>query len=143
MRNSTPLERCRQRHLPRLPLHLVLLGLALAALPTYAGSVDTFSLNDSIATASTADDHTAIAIYYQGEASRALDQAAAHKRMGKTYQQWGPSKGKMRHKFPCKDLIRSAESTAKGYATLAAEHHEMAKHLAPKPPLRETSQLER
>lgn len=123
-------------------MYVVLLGLLVVAPPAYAETVNELTLNDSIATASTAADHNAIAVYYRSEASRALDQAAAHKRMVQTYQQWGPSKGKMRHKIPFKDLIRSAESTAKGYRSLAKEHREMAKELAEARPLEKTSQID-
>ena len=126
----------------RNPMYLMLLGLLVVGPPAYASMVTDVTLDESIATASTAADHNAIAVYYRSEASRALDQAAAHKRIGKTYKQWGPSKGEMRHKFPCKVLIRSAESTAQGYRTLAKQHREMAKNLAETRPLETTSQIE-
>lgn len=108
-------------------LSLALVGLTLAVQPVHAGTVTDYNLNSSIAAATTAADHEAIAAYYRSEASEALAQAEAHKAMENTYQKWGTGKEQMQHQFHCKDLISSFENVAKNYETLAKEHAEMAK----------------
>lgn len=108
-------------------LSLALIGLMLTVQPVRAGTVTGDNLNDSIAAATTAADHEAIAAYYQSKATEALSQAESHKVMEKTYKRWGSGKEQMYHNFHCKGLIRSYENLAKSYETLAKEHAEMAK----------------
>ena len=110
-------------------LSLALLGMALAVHPVRAGTVTDDNLNDSIAAATTAEDHQAIAAYYQAQATKVLDQAETHKSMEKSYKRWGTGKEQMHHNFHCKDLIRSDQNLAKSYETLAKEHLAMAKKI--------------
>jgi hypothetical protein len=106
---------------------LALVWLTLAVQPVHAGTVTDYNLSGSIAAATTATDHEAIAAYYQGKGSEALAQAEAHKAMQSNYEKWGSGKEQMQHQFHCKDLIESFEKVAKSYETLAKEHLEMAK----------------
>jgi hypothetical protein len=111
-------------------LSFVLVALMLGAQPVLGATVTDDNIYASLAAAKTAADHEALAAYYQGKASKALDQAKAHEKMEKTYERWGSGKEQAQHSVHCKGLIKSYENLAASYQQLAKDHLEIAKGLA-------------
>ena len=79
-----------------------------------------------IESASTPQQHTALAKYYRGKANAERNEAAEHKKMGAAY---GGSKMTIAQaqKQHCDKLAEAHEAAAKEYDGLAAAHESLAK----------------
>src|SRR5262249_45663993 len=83
---------------------------------------------EKIAAAKTADEHEAIAKWYDDQAKEAEDKAAEHRKMGEAYKKEpGAIASKTHFHEHCEVLTRNFTAEAKEYRALAAAHRERAK----------------
>lgn len=87
------------------------------------------SIEDLVSSAATAEDHEAIASWYEEQADEASGRAKLHARLAKNYSHpMGKTTlnrtGMERH---CDKLAQSYREEADIYSKMAAEHHEAAK----------------
>ncbi len=77
-----------------------------------------------IETATTAEDHTKIAQYYEKQAEEAESNARSHASMAKLYRERSkPLEGLAEH---CSNLAKKYEESAEDYRAMAMEHRKMA-----------------
>jgi hypothetical protein len=108
-------------------IQAVLVSLALTAAPLVALAADSPSLEQVlIDSASTPQQHAALAHYYEDKAGEARKQAEHHRAMGKAY-----GGGKMSQmaamKDHCDKLAKLSDDEAKAFDEMARAHKDMAK----------------
>ena len=109
----------------------MMFGLTSVARAVAAEAVTTKNLKQKIATAKTAQDHKAIAAYYQAEAAKAKAKVSEHRDMAEAYKKAGygtaskiPGQpGTIEH---CNHLEKTYEALAESLAMMAKEHEAMA-----------------
>ena len=112
---------------------MALLALAVLALPVfYARAADDSDITTKVQAAKTAADHEEIAKYYDAQAAAATKSAAMHRAMGQSYKSFGATssgKGAGVSAMPqhCEALVKSYESEAEHYKTMAQTHRDLAK----------------
>jgi len=111
----------------RIHVALIAVGLALAPIGlAWSHDEDQSSLEQILVeSATTPQQHAALAKYYRGKASEARERAAEHKRMGASY---GGTKMAIAQagKEHCDKLAALNESTAAEYDKMASEHDSLA-----------------
>lgn len=108
-----------------IPLAMVTSFLT-APLAPVARADDTSLEKALVESATTPQQHAALANYYAGKAAAAREEAAAHREMAKTY---GGVKGSQlaMMKEHCEKLASLSDDEAQQYDTMASAHREMAK----------------
>jgi hypothetical protein len=102
--------------------------LAAAMTQSISDAQQAEDLTTKIASAKTAADHEAIATYYDAAAKEAKQRADEHAKMGEAYKKLGGALvGKLQLDKHCASLVKSAQSEAAEYESLAQAHREMAK----------------
>jgi hypothetical protein len=117
---------------PLVVLGMMVTLLALAVVPRQARAAD---ITQMITAAKTAQDHKAIAAYYEQQAADARAQVAKHTEMEKSYENSTEIKSAgpdFLHVFVghCKAMVNYYRKIAKEDAALAKEHLAMAQKLS-------------
>lgn len=106
----------------------LLLVTVFALAPLWPAAVSVADPLEELAvkTATTAEDHAALASYFRSKADAAQKEAALHRSMAKTYS-GSKMTERARMQEHCKQLASSEDALAKQYGEMAAMHDAEAK----------------
>lgn len=103
----------------------ILLAIALVGCASSQGGPSP-ELARQIETASTPEDHLALAAHYEREAVAARTIAGSHEKMSRSYQASPYEKGGGSMRAHCLSLVKTYQNAAAQYDAIAQDHRQMA-----------------